>query len=291
MTEAQILQDVNYVQLKDKVAKYQGYKRKENALYIFAMVWLLAFFPMIVTILPIANILYPLVLFIIVLLVIIDMFPLFLWSIYAKKERNVDLEDDEWVRFYSGSIVIDLEEFIKKREAEKKEECRKNALKNAYRLLSTVESWNIGNFLPVKLYVGDSINILKSNLRFKVMSAIKGNNEDIKKAKLSMYALFVLLKEKFNIESIQTINTVLSKQFPIDKPFKMGYSNRILNFAKNHKVLSTFIVGFGLLILCVAVGYGALAYGVSRDNVFVGCIALFGILLGAYLARGRLPIP
>jgi hypothetical protein len=45
------------------------------------------------------------------------------------------------------------------------------------------------------------------------------------------------------------------------------------------------------VVICVVVGYGALVYGVSKDNVFVGCIALFGILMGGYMFRSKLPIP
>lgn len=72
---------------------------------------------------------------------------------------------------------------------------------------------------------------------------------------------------------------------------KKGHFPRISAFMQTHKIVKHSVFMLVFVVICVVVGYGALVYGVSKDNVFVGCIALFGILMGGYMFRSKLPIP
>jgi len=292
MSDVQILQDTAYTGLQEKVKKYIKWKRIDTILYVLSFALAVVGFLIIVVILVPAtpqnasggNTLYFVLECVLAFLMVC---PILLWLKFGeRKEIEANLEDDEWVRFYSGSIVIDLEEFTRKRDSKKKEVCRKSALKNAHDLLSIVESWNIGEFLPVKLYVGDFVKNLKKNLRTRIIPALReGNDEDLARVNQIMYHLFAVSRVSLKIEDIQTVNTKISDNFPKERQFKIGFSAKTSDFFRTHKISKHFLVVMALVGLCILLGYGALSFGASIDTALIVSVTLLASLLVVYFTR------
>ena len=278
MSDTQILQDVRFNRLQERAKKYLKLDKIEDILYYIALPW--ALLDVLIAYYYAQSLFIPLG-------IVGATIPYAIWSVALYKRRKSDLADDEWVRFYSGQIVIDLEEYIKNPET--KSECKKNALRNAHHLLSVVESWDIGNFLPVKLHVGDSVNSLSRNLKTRIIPVLRStDNEEIEKVNQIMYRLFSITRGTFNIDGIQNINSKILEKLPTEKPFKMGPLKAVLAFSKTHTLLKHSIVFAGFVTIVLLVGYIGLVYiGIVKEYVWIGCITLFGILMGAYVAKGR----
>jgi hypothetical protein len=292
MAEMQILQDIAYTRLVDRVKEYENLQRMDGILARFSFAWVPIWLVISLTlILPLIYASYVLVnvtrfLLLLTLSDVVAFVPVLLYMRFGgRKLKKADLEDDEWVRFYSGSIVINLEESTKRRDDEKKEEFKRRALKNAYDLLSFVEGWRIGNFLPVKLLVGDSVSDLEKNLKTRIIPALaERNDEDLAKVNQIMYQLFAVSRVTLKIEDIKTLNIKILDTFPTEKPFKIGLSAKF-DFLTTHKILKHTLVVLGFLGVSIFSGYVSLLIGMKIDTAGIIFVTLLACLLVVYYTR------
>ena len=196
------------------------------------------------------------------------------------------MEDDEWLRFYSNLVITSLEDYIKTKDSDAKKECRKQALKNTKNLLSSIEDWNIGSSKLVKSYVQDSVSNLKTNFRYRIIPALENCNEEVlEKVNLMMKVINVKSKN-LTIESINVMNTQISKMIDEQKPYRIGYLSKCLRFIRYHKVFRHSLTVSVFTIICVALGYIGVSYiGITKEYGWIGAITLFVCLLGIYFAR------
>jgi hypothetical protein len=208
-------------------------------------------------------------------------------SIIASKIRNrYFIEDDEWLRFYSNLVITSLEGYINTKDSDTKKELRKQALNNTKNLLSTIENWNIGHSKLVKSYVKDSVSNLKTNLRYRIIPALENCSEEVlKNVKLIMRLIYVKSKN-LTVESIDVINTQISKMIDEQKPYRIGYISQCSRFLRYHKVIRHSLTVSVLTIICVALGYIGVSYiGITKEYGWIGAITIFVCLLGIYFAR------
>lgn len=209
-------------------------------------------------------------------------------SIIASKIRNrYFIEDDEWLRFYSNLVITSLEDYVKAKDSDVKKECRKQALKNTKNLLSSIEDWNIGSSKLVKSYVQDSVSDLKNNLRYRIIPALENRNGKTVLENVSLVMKVINIKSNnLTVESIDVINTQISKMIDEQKPYRIGYISQCSRFLRYHKVFRHSLTVSVLAIICVALGYIGVSYiGITKEYGWIGAITIFVCLLSIYFAR------
>lgn len=214
---------------------------------------------------------------------------LFRWA--QNKTEQYKVGSDEWARYYTRSIYINLENYLHSKSSGMKKEYRKRALKNAKNFLLCVEErWKVGSFKPVRLYVGDSISNLKKNIRWRVIPAIKdGEDKLLGKVSRIMYN-FLFFSKTLSIENINKLNDQMSKKegtiLPNREPLKIGYLARGSLFMKTHRILKHYFVISGFAVICIVLGYiGVTHFSIAKEYAWTGSIALFGVLFATYFSR------
>jgi hypothetical protein len=168
-----------------------------------------------------------------------------------------------------------------------KKSYRKKALSNAKAFLLCIdERFTVGQFKPVRQFVGNSVIELKKNLRYRVIPAIKkGDEEILKKVSQIMYN-FLYSPQRLSIERLKEINGQMAERLPNEEPFHKGRISRISTYVQTHKVVKHTIFILGFVVICVSLGYlGATYLGIVKEYVWTGAIALFVGLLIVYFSR------
>lgn len=212
-------------------------------------------------------------------------------KLLQRKLRKYHVEDDEWARFYTSSIYTNLKNYLETKSSGMKKEYRKKALKNTKDFLSCIEEkWKVGNFKPVKLYVGSSLADLKKNLCYRVIPAIKDGDDELFKKVSQIMSTFLFFSKTLSIENINKLNNQMSKKeetmLPDREPLKIGYFARGSKFFKTHRILKHSFAVAGFAVICVALGYvGVTCFSITNNYAWGGSIALFSILLATYFSR------
>jgi hypothetical protein len=211
--------------------------------------------------------------------------------ILQRKREEYNVESDEWTKFYSNLIYTNLENSFKTESSGWKKNYRKKALKNARDFLLCVdERFTVGQFKPVKQYVGNSISKFKQNLRYRVIPAIKDGDEGLLKNISQIMYNFLYSSKNLSIEYLNEVNKQMAERLPNREPLKARYSSKIWIYMQAHKAAkhSAFVLGF--VAICSSLGYIAVTYfGIVKEYVWTGCIALFVGLLIVYFQRQPKP--
>lgn len=203
-----------------------------------------------------------------------------------RKRGEYPVESDEWVRYYTGMIYENLENSFKTSSGWKKS-YRNKALSNAKAFLLCIdERFTVGQFKPVRQFVGNSVIELKKNLRYRVIPAIKkGDEEILKKVSQIMYN-FLYSPQGLSIERLKEINGQMAERLLNEEPFHKGRISRISTYVQTHKVVKHTIFILGFVVICISLGYlGATYLGIVKEYVWTGAIALFVGLLIVYFSR------
>lgn len=120
----------------------------------------------------------------------------------TKKKKKYELRDDEWTKFYTYSILYNLEKYSRASPIGMKEDYRKKAVKKAKEFLSCINKrWKIGSFMMAKDYFGNSISELKNNIRYRLIPNLKDGDDELL-GKIKQHMGNFLMYSNFDLESI-----------------------------------------------------------------------------------------
>lgn len=207
-----------------------------------------------------------------------------------RKRREYPVESDEWARYYTNMVYENLENSFKTSSGWKRSH-RKKALSNAKAFLECIdERFTVGQFKPVRQFVGNSVIELKKNLRYRVIPAIKKGDEEILKQVSQIMYNFLYSPQGLSIEVLKEVNGQMTERLPNDEPFQKGRISRISTYVQTHKVVKHFIFILGFGVICVSLGYLGVTYlGIVKEYAWTGAIALFVGLLIVYFSRQPKP--
>ncbi|MDH5481677.1 MAG: hypothetical protein OEY22_02190 [Candidatus Bathyarchaeota archaeon] len=209
-----------------------------------------------------------------------------LMKMLVRKRREYHVESDEWVRFYTYSIFVNLQNYDKTRSLGVKKSYRKKALKNCRNFVSSLEErWVIGNLKPILQLVGNSISDLKKNLRYRVIPAIKDGDEELLKQVSQIIYNFLISSRDLSIEGINEINRQMSERLPSKEPLKLGLLAKGAKLIKAHGALKHSLALITIGISSFIIGYIGWTYGVPVEYAWMGGIAIFVCFTGIYFQK------
>jgi hypothetical protein len=207
-----------------------------------------------------------------------------------RRLKEYPIDDDEWAIYYVRPLYTNLAKYVETKPSEggMRKDYRKKALKCAEGLLSCVqERWKVGTFKPIKEYEKGAVSELEQNLRYRIIPAIKGRDDElVKKVETIMYN-FLAYAQSLHIEDIKSLNERIIAPdigLPDRKPLKIGYIARFLGFLKSHKAAQHLLAMSSIGVACVIFGYVLLVnWELPKESVLSDTIILLGILIGAYV--------
>jgi len=168
----------------------------------------------------------------------------------SKKARKYELEDDEWAKYYTYSIVDNLENYFGAKTTGLKRDYRKNAVKLAKDFLSCIKKrWKIGTFKLAQEHFGKSLSELQKNLEYRVIPTLKekGDDNSIKNVEQIMMN-FLAESRSLGLKGINRINEQMSK-LPRKPSISIGFRDHVSKFFTAHRILK-----HGIFVLTVFVG-------------------------------------
>jgi len=206
----------------------------------------------------------------------------------SRKAYKYALEDNEWAMYYTHHILANLNRYFRAKAIGPKEEYRKEALENTKKFLSCIEKrWKVGSFKLVK-FVRDIILDLQSNLKDRVIPALKeGDEQELEKVK-SIIEVFNNFSDNLTLENLRAVNEQISQQIPERRPPKVKLRQRISSFLEAHKIVKHTIALGGLALICIVIGCVVVIYGgISIEAAFTTLGFAFVTFAGVYLSRQR----
>ncbi len=201
-----------------------------------------------------------------------------------RKSKKYRPTDKEWAKYYSYSIVNNLEKYSKSRSQGMKEDYRKKALKEARNFLSCIRKrWKIGNFELAKEYFGKPVFELRGSLENIIIHTLKkGNGALLGEIEQLMRNFFW---EPLSIESINKLNEGLSKISSTSETISVTFSEQP-KFFEQYKIIKHGLVGLALVISCILFFNTVVYYSeIQQEYVFGGTIVLFIGLLTIYFKQ------
>lgn len=203
-----------------------------------------------------------------------------------KKVRKYRLEDDEWARFYTYSILTNLEKYSKTNNIEMKRNYRKKAVKDAKDFVSLIEKkWKVGTFKLARDYCGRPLSEFKGNLHNRIVPNLKeGNDELLGKVEQIMRNFFSESKS-LTMDSINKLNEQMRLRLE-EKGIKPSHRESLMNFFRIHRIVRHGFFVLTLTIGCSVFYYIAVGYlQIVKEYAFTGSVAIFLGLLTMYFAR------
>jgi hypothetical protein len=213
---------------------------------------------------------------------------IFLYYYWQRKIRGYPVYDEEWVMFYSGSIINSIGNCLSSRSPLMKKKYREEALKYAKDFLLYIQrNWTIGNSSLIQKSAGTILSDFRENLRDRLIPAIeKGEKDQL----VSMIIKAINIKSKsWTLDEVRIINSLVNPNtFPKPQVSKVdaGFSG----FVNSHRTLKHPLFIISLLAFgCFVFGFMMFDFvGLSKEYAVVSSITLFGILVASYLKlRGK----
>lgn len=202
-----------------------------------------------------------------------------------KKARKYKLEDDEWAKYYTYSMVDNLKNYFKAKTTGLKRDHRKKTVKLAKDFLSCIKKrWKIGTFKLAQDYFGKSLSELKKNIDYRVIPTLKGKSDKSLKNVEQIMVNFLAESRSLDLEGIKRINKQMSSK--LDKTEYITFSSRLSNFFSAHKILKHVLFVSTVIVGCCVFYFMILNYvGISKEYVFVATITLLAAMLTIYFTR------
>ncbi|MCJ7635023.1 hypothetical protein MUP77_21860 [Candidatus Bathyarchaeota archaeon] len=207
-------------------------------------------------------------------------------ALFWRKLKVYYVDDDEWAIYYARPLYINLTKCIREKTKGMKEDYRKETLKYARKLLSCVqERWKVGTFKPIREFENGAVSAFEKNLHYRIIPAIEdGTDELLQKVERIMYN-FLFNALNLHIENIRTLNERISAPdigLPNREPSRIGNIPRLRGFLRARR--QHLIAMVSISTVCLAVLYGLLVWGLSKESAVSDTLVLLGILISAYVA-------
>jgi hypothetical protein len=201
--------------------------------------------------------------------------------------KKYSLNDQQWAIFYTTSIFNSLSKYFKKGNTDaRKKDYRNNAVRTAKEFLARIKKkWVIGSFELVQEEFGDAISQLKSNLQWKIIPNLEHGQDELLSEILTMMHNSSI--QVLTLNSIKNFNEQMSK-LPTQEIPKSGISYRVSNFFVSHRFVKHGTFSFVILVVSVVFYYAVNTFmGISKDDAFLGAVAIFACFLTIYFATQR----
>lgn len=201
-----------------------------------------------------------------------------------KKLQKYMLTDSEWAKYYSYSIMNNLEKYSKSKSQGMKDDYKKDALKKAKEFVSRIkEGWTVGKFDLAKKHCEKPVYNLIKNLKNIVIPKLKKDDDKaLSEIEQHMRNFFW---EPFSIESINKMNEGLSKLSSTSETITMVIGEQP-KFFERYKIVKHGLVVLTLIIGCTIFFNVVVSFSqIQQEYVFGGAIALFIGLLTIYFKQ------
>lgn len=208
--------------------------------------------------------------------------------ILVKRYRKYRLEDNEWVTFYTYSILNNLEKHSKTSNIEMKKDFIKKATKNAKDFLSYIKKrWKIAKFKLARDLFGKPLSELKKNVEYRIIPSLeKGDNKSLGEVEQIIWNFHAKSRMNFNLKTINYVNEQMSSRLESTEKMEIGLRSGLTNFFSAHKIVKHELFVSVLTIGCCAFYYIVTTHlEIPKEYAFTGSVAIFLGLLTIYFRQ------
>lgn len=214
-------------------------------------------------------------------------------GIFEQLAERQHLSVDERAFVYARLIQENLEDYFSStnsRYPERKAICRKEASKNAHKLLSIVERyWTIGEFELAERLLQKPVTDFKENLKNRLVPNIeRGDSETFLKAANDIVFQFVaFLSYTPSLDNLEHINSRMQSELAEISPTKEKGLTKTSNFLLKHNLLrhSLFVSGVSAFAFLV---YQLGLWGhVTADVAYGSAVTSWVVLIAGYFFESR----
>jgi hypothetical protein len=197
------------------------------------------------------------------------------------------IDDEQWTRYYSNSIVKNLQKYSKEKNPEMKNEYRRNAQNKARDFLYRInKTWTIGTFKLSLEFFGDSISRFKDNVEYRLIPNIKQGDDKLLELISVIMSYLTIFSNKFDLRAINVVSKLLEKDLQPYRPTKKGFRRQVSSFLGSHRIVQHSVFVLAVVIACVIFSYVVITYlHISTDYAFGAAVAIFIGLLTIYFAK------
>ncbi|MCJ7507176.1 MAG: hypothetical protein MUO85_00420, partial [candidate division Zixibacteria bacterium] len=123
----------------------------------------------------------------------------------------------------------------------------------------------------------------KDNLRYAIIPAIRTEDRVLLEKVRKIMVLFNKKSKTFSIDDLKLVNQEIHDTIPLRKPLSQGYKAKITLFFKSHKYAKALLAMASIGVGCGFFSFLLIFYEVPKEYAVTAAVALFGILVGAYL--------
>ncbi|HML01919.1 MAG TPA: hypothetical protein VK487_00955 [Candidatus Bathyarchaeia archaeon] len=205
----------------------------------------------------------------------------------AKRMFKYSIDDEQWTRYYSNSIVKNLQKYSKEKNPEMKNEYRRNAQNKARDFLYRInKTWTIGTFKLSLEFFGDSISRFKDNVEYRLIPNIKQGDDKLLELISVIMSYLTIFSNKFDLRAINVVSKLLEKDLQPYRPTKKGFRRQVSSFLGSHRIVQHSVFVLAVVIACVIFSYVVITYlHISTDYAFGAAVAIFIGLLTIYFAK------
>lgn len=210
---------------------------------------------------------------------------IFLLNATKKRVKKYRVRDDEWVIFYTNSILDNLMRYSETDNQEMKKDYRKKAVENAKDFLSCIEKrWKIGRFKLAQDYFKEPLSELRKSIQYRIIPNLKdGDDTTIEKIEQIMRN-FLVESRRLDLKGINNINEQMSSRLNEIKTIR--FRDRLSTFFASH-----MIVKHGLFVSTLTIGCSFFYYllvsqvEIQKEYAITVSVAIFLGLLTIYFRR------